>query len=265
MKIFNPEDLKNYLRSKHLKPNDFLGQNFLIDEDALNKIVEAAELKKTDKVIEVGPGLGVLTGELVKKAGEVIAVEKDEKLFRVLKNEFPSTTFINQDILRFHFEKEISGPYKVVANIPYYLTSKLFQYFLEQKNKPELLVLMVQKEVGERVAAKPGQLSILGISVQAFADVEIVAQVPSESFWPAPEVDSVILKIVPKNKYPEIKDQKLFFRIIKSAFASKRKQLKNTVKDIEALKKAGIDPSKRPQDVEIEQWIKLYQQFDLQS
>lgn len=262
-----------------------MGQNFLIDEDALNKIVDAADIKKTDTVLEVGPGLGVLTEELVKRAGKVIAVEKDEKLFRTLENEMRNTvngsatrivgrlpiraaqtnnvlTLFNQDILRFHLEKELNGPYKVVANIPYYLTSKLFQYFLEQKNKPEFLVLMVQKEVGERVVANPGKLSILAISVQVHADAEIVALVPKQSFWPTPEVDSVILKIIPKNKNPEIKDEKLFFRIVKTGFASKRKQLKNTIKDLEMLKKAGIDPSLRPQDLSIEQWISLYNHFE---
>ena len=233
MKIFDPIDLKNYLKSRNLRPKDYMGQNFLIDEDALNKIVDAADIKKTDTVLEVGPGLGVLTEELVKRAGKVIAVEKDEKLFRTLENEMRNTvngsatrivgrlpiraaqtnnvlTLFNQDILRFHLEKELNGPYKVVANIPYYLTSKLFQYFLEQKNKPEFLVLMVQKEVGERVVANPGKLSILAISVQVHADAEIVALVPKQSFWPTPEVDSVILKIIPKNKNPEIKDEKLY-------------------------------------------------------
>ena len=147
----------------------------------------------------------------------------------------------------------------MVANIPYYLTSKLIQHFLEQGNPPEVLVFMVQKEVGERVIAKAGELSILGISVQIYADAEIVSFVPKTSFWPVPKVDSVVLKITPKNKYPEITDKKLFFRIVKTAFAGKRKQIKNTIRDPKALKQAGIDPTARPQDIEIEQWIELYE------
>ena len=245
------------------KPKKSLGQNFLVDENVLGEIVAVAELKNTDTVLEVGPGLGVLTKELIKRAGKVIAVEKDIRLSEDLnsKSEIrnPNLQIINQDILRFHLDKYIPGQYKVVANIPYYLTSKLFQYFLEQKNKPTLMVLMVQKEVGERVVAKPGELSVLGISVQIYSDAEIVSYVSKQSFWPVPKVDSVVLKIVPKNKYPEIDDQKKFFSIVKRAFTGKRKQIKNTIGDIEILNKAGIDPTLRPQDLSLEDWIKLYQ------
>ncbi|OGE84023.1 MAG: hypothetical protein A3B95_00370 [Candidatus Doudnabacteria bacterium RIFCSPHIGHO2_02_FULL_43_13b] len=341
MNLTNIDELKNFLKHSGLRPKDYLGQNFLVDQEVLQEIILAADLKPTDTVLEVGPGLGVLTEELLKKAGKVIAVEKDERLFEILSlslrggtrkrtdeaispeiatrpsvardDKRQSVKLIHQDILRFHLEKYISGPYKVVANIPYYLTSKLFQYFLQQQNKPKLLVLMVQKEVGERVAAKVGDLSVLGISVQIQADVEIVQRrslspsprlvldkeigdlikgsdkipdpaaanalagrqvrdgfgnkqfpliVPKTSFWPVPEVDSVILKITPKEKFPEIKDQKFFFSIVKMAFAGKRKQIKNTIKNIEALHLAGIDPTTRPQDISIEQWIILYKMID---
>jgi 16S rRNA (adenine1518-N6/adenine1519-N6)-dimethyltransferase len=307
--------LKNYLHSHGFRPKDYMGQNFLVDEEVLAVIIQAANLRPTDVVVEVGPGLGVLTNELVQRAGKVVAVEKDKRLFEILSNTFgvsvaskgvarsspllfrggvgeeqkesansssssPSLSskggeaklqsdihLFNQDILRFNLSEHVSGPYKVVANIPYYLTSKLFQYFLNQELKPELLVLMVQKEVGERVVAGPGELSILGISVQIFADAEIVAQVSKNSFWPVPKVDSVILKITPKIKCPEIKDEKLFFRIIKTAFAGKRKQIHNTLthglqlpkeKVLEILTQAKIDPISRPQDLAIEDWIRLY-------
>ncbi len=272
MKITDPQQLRNYLKARNLKPKDYLGQNFLIDENVLNEIITIADLKPTDLVLEVGPGLGVLTNELVERTGKVIAVEKDEKLFKILSDDFlPSTKkpeIINQDILRFHLDKYISGPYKVVANIPYYLTSKLFQFFLEQKNPPEIMVLMVQKEVGERVVAEIGNLSVLSISIQAYADAEISTQVSKNSFWPIPKVDSVVIKITPKNKYPQIEDKKLFFRVVKVAFAGKRKQIQNSLshglninkeslQDI--LSKANIQPTARPQDVSIEQWIALYQ------
>ncbi len=265
MNLDNVEKVKKLFKQYNLRPQHYLGQNFLVDEDVLNQIVKAADLKLTDTVLEVGPGLGVLTQELIKKSGKVIAVEKDEKFVSVLKNTFSIASnleIINADILRFNFSENIKSPYKVVANIPYYLTSKLIQLFLEANHAPELLVLMIQKEVGERVVANPGELSVLGISVQIYADVEIVAQVPKIAFWPTPQVDSVILKIVPKNKYPQIKDKKLFFRLVKTAFAGKRKQLKNTIKDPEALKVADIDPMKRPQDLSIEDWIRLYIHFE---
>jgi 16S rRNA (adenine1518-N6/adenine1519-N6)-dimethyltransferase len=277
MKITNPQEIKNYLRARNLQPKDYMGQNFLIDEDVLSQIVKAADLKPSDTILEVGPGLGVLTGELVRDTKQVWAIEKDKNLFALLKTEFAATEnlkVINEDILRFHVGRNILTDYKVVANIPYYLTSKLMQYFLEMEHSPVILVLMVQKEVGERVVAQAGDLSILGISVQIYADVEIAATVPKDSFWPVPEVDSVVLKITPKDKYPEIRDKKLFFRIIKMAFAGKRKQIQNTIShgfdlskpDVEKLlEKAGIEPATRPQDIEIAQWIKLYTQFDLQS
>lgn len=297
--------LKNFLRSTGLKPKDWMGQNFLVDEVVLQAIIQAADLNFGDTVLEVGPGLGVLTNELVKKSGRVLAVEKDRRFYEILaarltfngsaarigkrlKSEVPDDAgrrtiraalpnnlkLINQDILRFDLAKEISGDYKVVANIPYYLTSKLFQYFLEQKNKPKLLVLMVQKEVGERIVASPGQLSILGLSVQIFADVKIELNVSKDSFWPKPKVNSVILRIEPQNKYPQIKDQKLFFRIVKSAFAGKRKQIHNTLASNlkipkervwKILAEAKIKFSARPQDLSIEDWIKLYSQVQGRS
>ena len=308
-KLTNVDYLKNYLRSHNFKPRDYMGQNFLIDEEVLAKIISVSELKSSDVVLEVGPGLGVLTQELLPRVKQVIAVEKDQKLLEILKLQFfPSPLWgevpyltgrrglikgggsqespppnlphsgggttprnnlilINQDILRFNLSEHIQEPYKVVANIPYYLTSKLFQYLLEQKNKPTLIVLMIQKEVGERVVASAGDLSVLGISVQIYADVEIAASVSKTSFWPVPKVDSVVLKITPKNKYPEIQDRKLFFRIIKMAFSGKRKQIQNSLshglqisKEVvgDLLVRSEIKPSDRPQDLSIKQWIRLY-------
>ncbi len=277
----------------HIKPKKHLGQNFLQDEEVLVEIIAIADLKSSDVVLEVGPGTGVLTKELLARAGKVIAVEKDLNLVNLLqrnpelvsgsKSKDPETSsglhIVHQDILRFHLDEHIQGSYKVVANIPYYLTSKLFQYFLEQKNKPKLMILMVQKEVGERVVAKPGELSLLGISVQIYADVEIASVeipdqvrdgfgakkkiliIPKTSFWPVPEVDSVVLKITPKDKYPQIKDKKLFFSILKQAFAGKRKQIKNTIKDPAVLEKAGVNPMLRPQDLSIEDWVRIYKVF----
>ena len=268
--LLDRDYLKTFLRNSGLRPKDYLGQNFLVNAEALQNIILAADIKKSDTVLEVGPGLGVLTEELSKLAGSVVAVEKDENMLMVLKHplsHLESVKFVHSDILKVNLAEYISGPYKVVANIPYYLTSKLFQFLLEKNTPPESLVLMVQKEVGERVVAAPGELSILGISVQVYADAEIKAQVSKTSFWPVPEVDSVILKITPRNKYPEIQDKKLFFRIVKIAFAGKRKQIHNTLgnglhldkgKVNELLAKAGINGLLRPQDLKIEQWIELY-------
>jgi 16S rRNA (adenine1518-N6/adenine1519-N6)-dimethyltransferase len=265
--------LKNLLTSLHLKPKDYLGQNFLINDEVLKELLDNAEIKKTDVVVEIGPGLGTLTKELAAKAGKVIAIEKDKKFVKLLRKYFrreKNVEIVEQDILRFNFEN-IDGEYKIVANIPYYLTSHLLQMLMTLKNKPKRMVLMMQKEVGERVTAKPGSLSVLGISVQIFADAKVVSFVPKENFWPKPEVDSCIVVIEPKNKYPEIAHQTLFFRILKIAFAGKRKQIHNSLANglglgkeqiFELLKDAGIDPSVRPQDVRIEQWIELYKRIE---
>jgi len=245
----------------NFKPKHHLGQNFLQDEEVLKKIVDAADLKSSDTVLEIGPGLGVLTKELVAKVSQVVAVEKDTKLILHLEKEFNNNKklkLVNEDILRFHLKKNLPKEYKVVANIPYYLTSKLLQNFLESDHPPKTMVLMVQKEVGERLVAKPGGLSILGISVQIYSDVEIVDRVSRQSFWPVPEVDSVIIKITPKDKYLEIEDKRLFFRIVKTAFSGKRKQIKNTIRDSDILWQAGIDQTLRPQDLSLDDWISLY-------
>jgi 16S rRNA (adenine1518-N6/adenine1519-N6)-dimethyltransferase len=271
--LTDPEHLKNLLRQFKLRPKEDLGQNFLISEQVLDEIVQIAQIKKSDTIIEVGPGLGVLTQELVKKSENVLAVEKDKRFITLLKKYFRSEKnlqILEQDALRFNFEN-IKGDYKIVANIPYYLTSHLLQVLLALKHTPTRMVLMVQKEVAERLTATPGALSILGISVQIFADVSIEANVPKENFWPKPKVDSCIILIQPKNKFPEIRDQKLFFRILKIAFAGKRKQIHNTLanglkltkNEIEKLlSDSKIDSSARPQELTIEEWIRLYKAFE---
>jgi 16S rRNA (adenine1518-N6/adenine1519-N6)-dimethyltransferase len=266
--LTQPNFIKDLFRHYQLKPKDYLGQNFLVDEIALQDIVDAADLKKTDTVVEVGPGLGVLTQELAKRAGNVIAIEKDRTMLDILYfnlKEHKNVKVFNQDALRFNVDQNLKGPYKVVANIPYYLTSHLFQYFLEQKNKPQLMVLLVQKEVGERVTAKPGDMSILAVSVQLRATPEIIAQVSKNSFWPSPKVDSIVLKITPRDKY-EIPDEKEFFRIVKIGFSSKRKQLHNNLAnglkmgntEVSGwLAKNGIDPKSRAEDLSVDDWASL--------
>jgi 16S rRNA (adenine1518-N6/adenine1519-N6)-dimethyltransferase len=267
--LTDPEHLKNLLHSLKIKPKEYLGQNFLISEDVLNEIIEVAKIQKGETVVEIGPGLGVLTQRLAQASAKIIAVEKDERYVGVLKKFFRESKnidIIEKDILQFNFDN-ISGDYKIVSNIPYYLTSHLLQILLALKHKPTKIVFMVQKEVAERLVAGPGNLSVLGISVQIFADVSIAAVVPKENFWPKPKVDSSIIVIEPKNKFPQISDQKLFFRILKIAFAGKRKQIHNSLangfkwdkeKVMKVLSDSQIDPLSRPQDLSIEDWIRLY-------
>ena len=273
MNLFDSQDIKNYLRASGLRPKDYFGQNFLIDEQVLGEIVQAAEISSKDTILEVGPGLGVLTTELVKQAKKVLAIEKDSKLIPLLESNLSGHKNLeikNQDILKFNFEKELTESYKVVSNIPYYLTSHLFRILLNLKNKPQSIVFLVQKEVAERIVAAPGELSVLGISIQIFGEPEIISVVSKDSFWPTPKVDSAIIRIKTKNRFPKIEDHKLFFRIVKVAFAGKRKQIHNTLYNgfkidkkllEELLLKCGVSMTNRAQELSIEQWIKIYQEL----
>lgn len=268
--LTNPSFIKDLFRHYGLKPKDYMGQNFLVDEDALASIVNAGNIKKSDVVLEVGPGLGVLTQQLAQRAKQVIAVEKDRTLIDILNfnmAEFKNFTLYNQDILSFNLNQQISSPYKVVSNIPYYLTSHLFQYFLDQPVPPQVMVFLIQKEVGQRVTARPGEMSVLAVSVQLRANVELVADVSKRSFWPSPKVDSVVVKLTPKNKYPQVTDTKKFFRIVKVGFAAKRKQLHNNLVNglqlpLETvnswLQQNNIDPKTRAQDLSLDDWVNLY-------
>lgn len=231
---------------ERIRPKKSLGQNFLKDKKALKKIVDAAELNLKDKVLEIGPGTGLLTEELLKKTKELILIEKDRQLAEMIADNFqfpiPSArdTFPNKqgvmsgDILKINLPKLIEGndffDYKVVANIPYYITGKILRLLLETEYPPSLLVLLLQKEVAERICAKPGEMSILSVSVQYFGQPEIVGYVPKESFDPVPKVDSAILKITPKPELLSLKirSQKLM-KLVKVGFSSRRKTLANNL------------------------------------
>ncbi|MFA6963287.1 MAG: 16S rRNA (adenine(1518)-N(6)/adenine(1519)-N(6))-dimethyltransferase RsmA [Patescibacteria group bacterium] len=291
--LTDKEQLTKYLKSKGLLAKQSLGQNFLVDREVLEKIVEAAEIKTSDTVIEVGPGLGTLTEELILRAGKVIAIEKDDKLAKLLSSQFchpeldsgssivnldsgsqaavrnDNLVVLNSDILAVNVPELTGGkPYKVVANIPYYITAKIIKLFLTSENKPESIVLLVQKEVAERICAKPGQLSILALSVQAFGEPEIVSVVKRDSFFPAPAVDSAILRIRIQNSEFRIQpeDERELFRLIHIGFASKRKTLinnlsaglridKKAIADI--IKSIGLGENARAQELSLEEWKKL--------
>ena len=251
-------------------PKKSLGQNFLANKGVVQKILNAAEITNNDLVLEIGPGKGVLTEELRKKADRVIAIEKDHRLINDLKNtfrEFSNVEIIEGDVLKFNpysiFPSPCSIfhiPYKVVANIPYYITSHLLKTIFEKWPMPELVVLMVQKEVAQRITARSPKMNLLALSVQFFAEPKIISYVSRGSFRPMPKVDSAIIQLVPKygigNMEYGIKDR--FFKLIKTAFAGKRKQLKNTI-SAEILKKAGIKPESRPEELSLDDWVTLAQ------
>ena len=267
--LTNKEALISYLKSHGLWAKHGLGQNFLVDREALDKIIDAADLKKSDFVIEVGPGLGVLTQELIGNAGKVIAVELDNRLAELLEENIPDPRLqiINADILKSNIPQIIdSRPYKVVANIPYYITSKIIGLFLTQEKKPESIVLLVQKEVAERITAKPGSMSMLALSVQDYGQPEIVGIVPKESFFPSPEVDSAILRIGDIRSRLQGIDEKEFFRLIHIGFASKRKTLANNLsaglhidkqQASGIIKSIGLNENVRAQELGLEDWKAL--------
>jgi len=279
--MLNIEEIKKIFRDEDLKILKSLGQNFLIDKTVLDKIIGASDLDKNDAVIEIGPGLGVLTRELSTRCGKIIAIEKDKKMAEMLINkvssfQFPvsSTEIINDDILKINLDKLLKkyapgGKYKLVSNIPYYITSPIIKLFLETEIKPEIIVLLVQKEVAERICAGPRKLSILALSVQIYGEPSIVSYVDKSAFYPEPKVDSAILKI--KNiknsaasRAPE--NNKNLFRIIKIGFSSKRKKLLNNLsaglniskkETAEILLKANINLNARAQELRLEDWEKL--------
>lgn len=268
------------LNKYDIKPNKFMGQNFLVDENVLHKIIETANLptdrqgiKSDDTILEVGPGLGILTLELAQKAKRVIAIEKDENLCEALEKilrdqKINNVEIINEDVLKIQ-NSEIESKfkiknYKLVANIPYYLTSPLIRKFLEAEKQPECMVLMIQKEVAERICAKPPKMSLLAVSVQFYAKPEIISLVSKNSFYPVPKVDSAIIKIIPQ-RIPKI-DAGKFFELVKMGFSAKRKMLINNLKgfDVRGSKledifdKIGLDRKLRAENLTIDDWIKLY-------
>ena len=278
---------KGLLRRLGLKARKSLGQHFLVDEEVLKTAVSAAKLTSADVIIEIGPGLGLLTRELARQAGWVVAVELDSQLAIALKQTLASVnnvTIINENILHIDpsvllKERKTSLPraidsslgYKVVANLPYYITSAVLRHFLEASFKPHLMVVMVQKEVAEAIVAKPGRMSLLSISVQFYGEPTIVSYVPARCFYPAPEVDSAILRIA---LYPEpavaVKDREGFFKLVRAGFAASRKQLANSLAQglelnkaevLPLLEEASIMPKRRAETLTLEEWARLWQIF----
>ncbi|MDO8261163.1 MAG: 16S rRNA (adenine(1518)-N(6)/adenine(1519)-N(6))-dimethyltransferase RsmA [Candidatus Magasanikbacteria bacterium] len=269
---------KNYCQENNIKPARSKGQNFLVDESVYDDIVTAAEIGKDEVVMEVGPGLGFLTEKLAEVAKKVVTVELDDKLFGLLDARLrekgqENIEAINMNVLDFNIEEwEYKKNYKIVANLPYNITSVFLRKFLSAKNQPKSLVLMLQKEVAERIAARPGKMSLLAVSVQFYADAEIVLKVGREKFWPSPEVDSAVIKIIAKNKINKTIDEKSFFRLVKFGFSSKRKMLKNNLASgfhlsqdevMEKIKKAGFGEKVRAQELGVEDWCKLQNEFKL--
>ena len=259
------------LKHHGLRPHKGLGQSFLQDPLALEKIVSAAEIQPTDTVLEIGPGLGSLTRYLAVSAREVIAVELDPNLLPPLKavlSPYQNVRFVHGDILELSLKYLIAEKnYLVVANIPYYITSAVIRHLLEGEAKPRRIVLTIQKEVAQRICALPGDMSLLALSVQVYGKPRIVARIPAGAFFPAPKVDSAVLRVdiyaTPLIK-PELLDT--FFQLIKAGFSQKRKTLRNSLSSglhispaetANLLARANIDPQRRAETLSIEEWEHL--------
>jgi 16S rRNA (adenine1518-N6/adenine1519-N6)-dimethyltransferase len=276
---------KKLLRKYDIRARKGLAQHFLIDDGVLDKILETADLSRDDTVIEVGPGLGLMTAELAKMAGWVIAIELDNRLASILQETLPYENIIvlNEDVLGTdpakllkgsapHFPPQLSS-YKVVANLPYYITSPVLRHFLEAKVKPEVMVVMVQKEVAQVICAEAGQRSLLSIAVQFYGRPSIVVDVPAASFYPPPEVDSAIVKIDIYKKPPvRVTDTEGFFRLVRAGFTNPRKQVANSLAQglglpkevvLALLNKASIDPRRRAETFTLEEWAALFREYNL--
>lgn len=266
MDLSRVDDVRTAMRLAGIKPNKSLGQNFLVDRPSLEAIMDAAAVTRSDTVLEIGPGLGVMTRPLTDLAGSVVAVEADGTLATLLRRDAPfNLEVVEQDILKFDFLRLPAG-YKVIANIPYYLTSNIIRLLVESPNPPAVMSLLVQKEVAERITARPGHMSILALSVQYYGRPELVRLVERHKFWPSPDVDSAILRIVWTGPAFEAHAPTLF-RIIKAGFGEKRKQLKNSLAGglnlsheyaAQLLKLAKIKPDQRAQELDLAAWKRLY-------
>jgi 16S rRNA (adenine1518-N6/adenine1519-N6)-dimethyltransferase len=276
-----------------ITPKQSLGQNFLYDEGLLARITAAAELSPGDQVLEIGPGLGALTRQLAQAAGRVVAVELDDRLLPILRYElepFRNVELVHGDILKFDPAAWFDGPFVVVANVPYYITGAILRRLLDERPRPKRLVLTVQREVAERLAAKPPEMSLLAVSVQYYGAVKVVGAVKAGAFWPRPEVDSAIVRIDVDSKKKETTDftdftdsassesvksvksvvsssasEAAFFRVVRAGFSEKRKQLKNNLRHLgladgviaAGLEAAGIDGRRRAETLTVEEWGEL--------
>ena len=275
MSLASLDTIKNFFRENNISPSRDRGQNFLVDEKVLEKIIESANLKKDDVVLEIGAGFGTLTERLAQKAGKIITVESDRGILPILRRNlenYKNVEIIEKDVLSVvNYESKIMNyEYKIVANLPYQITSIVLRKFLENEPRPNEMMVMVQKEVAERICAISGEMSILAVSVQFFGQPEIIQIVPRSSFYPAPEVDSAILRIsrIKNESETNLKriDVKDFFRVVKVGFSARRKQLHNNLANGLRLKSEeaknilldlGLDIQVRAQDLSVDDWINL--------
>ena len=270
-------DVSEWLRASGLRPRKGLGQNFLVDDAALGRIVDAAELSADDVVLEIGPGPGTLTRLLVEHARRVLAVEIDANMVGLLREVLGSAAnleIIQGDILALpgwepasHLQLAAGETYKVVANLPYYITSAVLRHVLESDPTPSCMVVTVQEEVARRIVAKPGDMSLLAVSVQLYGIPRIVARIPAGAFYPVPKVDSAVLRVdLSEGHTVAVEDVTWFFTVVRAGFSARRKQLHNVLSHTlalsgdsvkGALRRCDIEPSRRAQTLSLSEWARL--------
>jgi 16S rRNA (adenine1518-N6/adenine1519-N6)-dimethyltransferase len=249
-----------------------LGQNFLINKKITEKFIETASFKPNDIVLEIGAGIGNLTARIAPEVKKVIAVEKDKRLIEILKENlkiFGNIEIFPGDILKFPISKIKNQNYKVIGNLPFYLTAAVIRKFLEAKNPPKEIILLVQKEVGKRICARPPEMNLLAVSVQFYAKPEIISFVSKKAFWPQPKIDSAIIKIVPFRRMRNI-SLLSFFKIVKAGFSQPRKQIINNLSKMLKLSKSqvaswllenNIGPKQRAKTLSLDDWVSLTKNF----
>lgn len=281
MKLYSPATIKDIRERYGFRLTKSLGQNFLTDKNIIDNIIEASNIGENDLVIEIGPGIGVITKEAAAKAGSVIAVEIDKNLIPILQETLADETnvkIINRDILKTDLTAVIEEEKKnfpqmesvrIIGNLPYYITTHIIMKLLEDGVPADSITVMMQKEVADRIKAAPGnkERGALSVAVQYYCQVVKVTDVPKEVFVPAPKVDSTVLRLdIRKEKPVELKDDKLFFKAVKSGFAQRRKTLLNSLasgtglgkdKIGQILEEAGIDPGRRAETLDIDEFAKI--------
>lgn len=272
----NPKQL---LEQHDITPKKSLGQNFLNDPNALEKIISIAELNPNDTVLEIGAGTGALTEKLAQHAKRVVAVEVDERLFPILGAQmrpYPHVELHLADILAVNLHQVMGDdPYVVVANVPYYITSAILRHLLETIHRPTKIIMTIQTEVAERVIAKPPDMSVLAVSVQFYGKPDIATRFNPAIFYPRPEVGSAVLRVITYDTPSvEIPSEALFFRMVRAGFGQKRKQLKNALAGNLAIsseqatqlcQSAGIDPMRRAETLTLDEWASLTRVYHQQS
>ena len=265
---------KQLLADQEIEPKKSLGQNFLFDENVLRRIADTAELTSADEVLEIGPGLGSLTQVLAERAQRVVAVELDDRLLPILRLQLaarPNVALVHGDIMAQNPADWFAEAehYKVVANVPYYITGGILRHLLTAVVKPELMVLTIQKEVAERLTATPGNMSLLAVSVQFYGLATLEMNLAVGAFWPRPNVASSVLKVDLRQRLPSttaVGDEEAFFHIVRMGFSQKRKQLQKNLRQLGDKKSiktwlsaAEIDGTRRAETLNLDEWVQLYE------